>query len=158
MCHQDYMSSSSTSSSTTSSWSTSPPLSLNDVKKPVIAAVLQPMQPFEQQFYDVLSEEKSNVSCVIFKTRMMMMITLLAEGENMKIFASPASRCEEVEVSKDPTHVAAAVYHQSSITTINRYFYYNETSLPLYTTIYLSEPLMMQHHDHCFINHLLTPR
>ena len=83
------------------------------------------MQPFEQQFYDVLSEEKSNVSCVIFKTRMMMMmITLLAEGENMTIFASPASRCEEVEVSKDPTHVAAAVYHQSSITTINRYHYY----------------------------------
>ena len=74
----------------------------------------------------------------------LMMITLLAEGENMTIFASPASRCEEVEVSKDPTHVAAAVYHQSSITTINRYFYYNETSLPLYTTIYLSEPLMMQ--------------
>ena len=68
------------------------------------------MQPFEQQFYDVLSEEKNNVSCVIFKTRMMLMvITLLAEGENMKIFASPASRCEEVEVSKDPTHVPAAV-------------------------------------------------
>ena len=153
------MSSSSTSSSTTSSWSTSPPLSLNDVKKPVIAAVLQPMQPFEQQFYDVLSEEKSNVSCVIFKTRMMMMITLLAEGENMKIFASPASRCEEVEVSKDPTHVAAAVYHQSSITTIKQMLLlqYNETSLPLYSS-YLSEPLMMQHHDHCFINHLLTPR